>query len=123
MRQVGWIYGGGPSGGDGAMGEIVDALGLIGLIGGRWLVGDEGTAGRLDGDGAGAGKGVVGVADGVEVNAECDGDLSHGGHFLAGLQDAGADGAEDLIADLDVDWNAGWFNVQGVDHLYAYMPV
>ena len=91
------------------------------VVGRWWLAGNEGAAGGLDGDGAGSSEGVVGVADGVQVDPQGDGDLAHGGHLLAGFQDAGADGAQDLVADLDVDGNAGWLDVEGIQHLYACM--
>ncbi len=121
ISQVGWIDGGRPSGGDGTMGEVVDALGLEDVVDGGGLVGDEGASGGLDGDGTGSGEGVVGVANGIEVDPKGDGYLAHGGHFLAGLQDAGTDGAKQLVADLDVDGNAGWLDMEGVQHLYACM--
>jgi hypothetical protein len=94
-----------------AAGKVFDAAGLVRMIDGRRLVGDEGAAGGLDGEGASSREGVVGVADGVEVDLESDRDLSHRGHFLPGFQDAGADRAEDLVPDLDVDRDAGGFDV------------
>src|ERR1700761_962649 len=80
------IDGGRAGGGDGAVGKVVDAGLAVGIGGGGRGVGDEGAAGWLDDDGAGAGEGVVSVADGVEIDPEVDSDLAHGRHLFAGLQ-------------------------------------
>ena len=46
---------------------------------------------------------VIGVAHGVEVDAQGHGHLAHGGQPLARPHQARADGLQDMVAQLDVD--------------------
>ena len=46
---------------------------------------------------------VVGVADGVQVDAQGDGDLAHGRHLVAGPEHARAHHPQELLAQLHID--------------------
>jgi len=93
------------------MGKIIETFGPCGQIDRRGLSGDEGASSRLDRDGARSRESIIRMPDGVEIDPEGDGNLSHGRHFLTGVDDACANSSEHLVSDLHVYRNAGWLDV------------
>jgi hypothetical protein len=101
-----WVDSDGSGRGNRAMRKIVDPFGPCGSIDRRRLLRDESASSRLDRDGAGSRQSIVSVPNGVEIDAQGDGDLSHGGHFFARVEDARTNRPEYLVSYLHVDRNA-----------------
>ena len=103
--------------GDGLLREAAHALGLPRHVNGRRTLGHVGPASPKNDDGPGLFQVRVGVPDGVQIDLQGYGDLSHGGHLLTGTQRSGPDGLEHLVTDLHVDRYAVILKMKGWNHV------
>jgi hypothetical protein len=117
LGDVDWIDSRRIRHGNGLLGQALDPLCLSCQVNWRRTLGHVGPASPKNHNGAGLFEVRICMPDGVQVNFQRNGDLSHGGHLLARTEVSSPDRLEHLVADLHVDRHAVILKVDRWDHV------